>query len=64
MDAIKGREVVAWWYNPRNGEASQIGKFPNTGIKTFISPNPGENTDWILVLDDSSKKYPAPGIKK
>ncbi|MBI5009106.1 MAG: glycoside hydrolase family 140 protein [Bacteroidia bacterium] len=64
MDVIKGKEVVAWWYNPRNGEARQIAKYPNTGTQTFISPNPGENTDWILVLDDASKKYPAPGTKK
>lgn len=64
MDVIKGKEIVAWWYNPRNGEARQIGKYHNTGIQTFISPNPGENTDWMLVLDDTSKKYPAPGIKK
>jgi len=64
MDVIKGKEVNAWWYNPRNGKATQIGKFSNTGIKTFISPEPGENTDWILVLDDASKKYPAPGTRK
>jgi hypothetical protein len=64
MDVIKGKEVVAWWYNPRNGEAKQIGKYANTGTQTFISPNPGENSDWILVLDDAAKKYPAPGKKK
>jgi hypothetical protein len=64
MDAIKGREVIAWWYNPRNGEAKQAGKFQNTGTQTFISPTPGENLDWVLVLDDASKKYPAPGTKK
>ncbi|HLN75385.1 MAG TPA: glycoside hydrolase family 140 protein [Prolixibacteraceae bacterium] len=64
MDVIKGKEVTAWWYNPRNGKASQIGKYPNTGTQAFISPEPGENTDWILVLDDASKKYPAPGARK
>jgi hypothetical protein len=64
MDVIKGKEVVAWWYNPRNGEAKQIAKYPNTGTQTFNTPTPGENSDWILVLDDASKKYPAPGTKK
>lgn len=64
MDAIKGKEVIAWWFNPRNGDAKEIGKYSNTGTQTFIAPAPGENLDWILVLDDASKKYPAPGTKK
>lgn len=64
MDVIKGKEVTAWWYNPRNGKTTLIGKYPNTGTQAFLSPEPGENTDWILVLDDAAKKYPAPGAKK
>jgi len=64
MDVIKGKDVNAWWYNPRNGEAKQIGKYANTGTQSFISPTPGESLDWILVLDDASKKYAAPGKVK
>jgi hypothetical protein len=64
MDAIKGKDVVAWWYNPRNGEAKETGKYSNSGLQTFNTPTPGENLDWILVLDDASRKYPAPGTKK
>jgi len=64
MNAIKGKEVVAWWFNPRNGEATMIEKFANTGTQTFLPPNPGENLDWILVLDDASRNYPAPGSRK
>jgi hypothetical protein len=64
MDVIKGKDVAAWWYNPRNGESKLIGKFANSGTKSFLSPIPGENLDWILVLDDASKKYPAPGKRK
>jgi hypothetical protein len=64
MDVIKGKEVVAWWYNPRNGEANQIGKFKNNGVQTFNTPTPGESLDWILVLDDAEAKYKAPGKTK
>lgn len=64
MDVIKGKDVNAWWFNPRTGSATLIGKFANTGTKEFISPEPGESTDWILVLDDAAKKYPEPGSKK
>ena len=61
MDVIKGENVIAWWYNPRNGEAEQIGKYANTGTQTFNTPTPGESLDWILVLDDAAANYKAPG---
>ena len=64
MDVIKGNPVVAWWYNPRNGEATKIGKYTNTGNQTFIPPAPGESLDWILVLDDAGAGYGAPGKTK
>ena len=61
MDKITGSTVNAWWYNPRNGEAMAIGKFPNTGEREFVPPEPGEFLDWVLVLDDAAKNYPPPG---
>jgi hypothetical protein len=63
MNAIKGSKVKAWWFNPRNGKAIDAGTFDNKGEHTFISPDPGETIDWILVLDDAAKKYDAPGLK-
>ena len=62
MDVIKGKNVLAWWYNPRNGEAIKIGKYSNTGTQTFLSPTPGESLDWILVLDDADASFKAPEI--
>ena len=62
MDVIKGKDVLAWWYNPRNGTSFKIGVFANHGEQGFISPDTGEYLDWILVLDDASKQYPAPGL--
>lgn len=61
MDKISGGKVNAWWFNPRDGKARLIGQFSNTGEREFTSPDRGENLDWILVLDDVSKNYPAPG---
>ncbi len=61
MDKIKGTRVVAWWFNPRNGSVKKIGTFPNSGEKEFVPPDKGEMLDWVLVLDDAAKKYPAPG---
>jgi len=63
MDAIKGSKVKAWWYDPRNGQATAIGEFANTGEREFLPPDKGEMIDWVLVLDDASKGYPAPGAR-
>ncbi len=64
MDVISGPNVKAWWYNPRNGQATEIGQYPNKGQRRFQPPDKGEMLDWVLVLDDASKKYPAPGARK
>ncbi|MEX0938435.1 MAG: glycoside hydrolase family 140 protein [Pirellulales bacterium] len=64
MDAIGGPKVIAWWYNPRNGEATRIGEFESDGEHEFEPPNPGEYLDWVLVLDDAAKNYGPPGEVK
>jgi hypothetical protein len=61
MDKLSGTKVQAWWFNPRDGKASRIGEFPNTGEREFSPPNPGELLDWVLVLDDAAKKFSPPG---
>jgi hypothetical protein len=55
MKKISGNKVRAWWYNPRNGEATLIGEFVNEGFQTFIPPSSGIDNDWLLVLDDAQK---------
>jgi len=61
MDKIAGPRVKAWWFNPRDAKATPIGTFRNRGEQAFTPPQPGELTDWVLVLDDADKKYPPPG---
>ena len=59
---LKGEKIVAWWYSPRTGKAKKIGKFTNDGTpRTFTPPTDGEALDWVLVIDNAAKKYPAPG---
>ena len=61
MNVISGSRVKAWWFNPRTGHATTIGTFANTGERTFKPPDAGEMLDWVLVLDDETKNFPAPG---
>lgn len=63
LDALSGATLRAWWFNPRDGSATSIGEFPKTAEREFIPPNPGELLDWVLVIDDASKHFPAPGTR-
>ena len=55
------RDYEATWFNPRTGEATVIGEFPNAGERAFTPPDKGELLDWVLVLDDAAQKSPPPG---
>ena len=61
LEVIEGGQVKGWWFNPRTGEAAAIGEFANTGAREFTPPDPGEALDWVLVLDDAARHFPAPG---
>lgn len=59
LEVLAGTQVNAWWYAPCTGEATWIGQFPASGVHTF-SP-PGQHPDGVLVLDDASRGFDAPG---
>ncbi len=51
-------KIIAWWYDTRNGEASQIGEFDNSGFQEFRPPSSGDGMDWLLVLDKKAAGLP------
>ena len=63
LSKIAGPKVVAWWFNPRTGQATRIPAFTKTETRLFTPPDPGESLDWILVIDDAAKSYGPPGAK-
>ena len=58
---ISGREIMAYWYNPRNGEVKEIGKTTKQPQQEFTPPTSGYGHDWVLVIDDASKNFKQPG---
>jgi hypothetical protein len=64
LSKLSGEKLRGWWFNPRDGKATQIGEWAKTAEREFITPTPGEDQDWVLVLDDVKKKYGAPGAVK
>lgn len=61
MDKVTGPAVKAWWFDPRTGKATPIGEFTAAGERRFTPPTPGEQLDWVLVLDSTAKNFPPPG---
>ena len=61
LGKISGAKVNAFWFNPRTGTSTLIGLLENTGTREFTCPAQGFGSDWVLVLDDAAKNFPAPG---
>jgi hypothetical protein len=60
MGKISGKDVAAWWYDPRSGETKEAGRFVNSGKNLFTPPSSGYGQDWVLIADDATKNYPKP----
>ncbi len=60
LNKISGNELVARWYNPKNGESRDAGRFKKTAQKEFSPPSSGYGHDWVLIVDDTSKNFPTP----
>lgn len=56
---IAGDCARAWWYDTRTGEARLIGEVSTGGTQHFTTP--GDGPDWVLVLDEKARAFPAPG---
>ncbi|MEO5979260.1 MAG: glycoside hydrolase family 140 protein [Chryseolinea sp.] len=55
--SIKARKLNVWWYNPKNGEITKGGILDKSPHLKFIPPTVGMGNDWVLVVEDASKKY-------
>jgi hypothetical protein len=55
---LTGTTKRSWWFDPRTGK-SQTGPLARGREFTFTPPKEGK--DWVLVIDDESKRFKAPG---
>jgi hypothetical protein len=60
ISLISGTTKNIWWFNPRNGKATKGKQVKGTEKQSFTPPKEGQ--DWILVIDDASKKFKTPGV--
>jgi hypothetical protein len=59
LTALSGEQLTTGWFNPRTGKFTANGTQPQTGVATFTPPEAG--FDWVLVIDDARRNFPAPG---
>ena len=52
---LKGERLKGWWFNPRNGKRQRMGHVEKGERVEFISPDPGEIVDWVLVVEGGGK---------
>lgn len=60
LERLSGDRLQTWWYDPRTGGALREENIARKGTRVFQSPSNGP--DWVLVLDDVSENYRAPGL--
>jgi len=61
LNRVSGPTIQAWWYDPRTGTAESIGQVPTADRREFAPPAEPMGADWVLVLDDANRHFPAPG---
>ncbi|HEX2972957.1 MAG TPA: glycoside hydrolase family 140 protein [Tepidisphaeraceae bacterium] len=54
LSRLSGKQVQAWWFNPRTGQVSNAGVYQTTGVRQF---EPREEGDWVLVLEEVAKNF-------
>ncbi|MCC7493183.1 MAG: glycoside hydrolase family 140 protein [Fimbriimonadaceae bacterium] len=52
-----------WWFDPRNGRATDAGVQQLPAEALFTPPTRGAGQDWVLVLDDPAAGYRPPGSR-
>lgn len=61
LQLLSGKKIIAWWFDVRSGKSFKTGTYEKKAHQWFYPPTRGKGNDWVLVLDDASKKYPVPG---
>ena len=61
MSRLKGRTIIARWYDPRTGKFQKLGTYTVKAKQQFDPPGKAEpGNDWVLVLDSTNGASAAP----
>ncbi len=57
---LRGERTRSWWYNPRDGSASETDPLPVDRAARVATPDDNSGRDWVLVVDDEDTGYSVP----
>lgn len=61
LDRIRGATARAFWFDPRTGVTTEIGRFSTSQDQTFDPPGvDGRGNDWVLVVDSEVAGFSSP----
>ena len=62
LRSLSGAALRVWWFDPRTGQAEDVGRFDKPASRTFDPPGAAaRGNDWVLVIDDAARNYIRPG---
>ena len=61
LSFMKAKDIRFWWYNPGTGITATSGVKKRSRDMKFVPPATTATQDWVLVIDDATKKYAEPG---
>lgn len=64
LKQIKAKQLSLWWFDPRTGNAVFEANINKKETLKCSPPTKGKGNDWVLVIDDASRNWNAPGVIK
>lgn len=61
-ERLAGKSVRIWRFNQRDGSSRSLDEFPTARRMEFSAPTRATTENWILMLADAARNYPAPGV--
>ena len=61
MNFVRSKNIMAWWFNPKDASVHKVGLLQRTPRMKFIPPVTGVGNDWVLIIDDPGKHFKEPG---
>jgi hypothetical protein len=58
---LSGSTLNGYWYDPRTGTSQPLAPIVKADTQSFKAPEFSADGDWVLVLDDASRNFGAPG---
>jgi hypothetical protein len=53
-------KIAVWWFNPKDASVQKVGILENKQTLELTSPTTGAGNDWVLIIDDETKKFRIP----